>query len=234
MKLVFSRKGFDSGSGGGPSPIVDGRPVSVPIPAGRHEVSRTRYRDIGLGAHVADDGAFCHHDPFFVDGQAAFGQAGAAEGHLRNQAVGPGDIFLFFGLFAGGGEGAHHRIFGWMRVERRLDPHRDPAPDIAPDHPHMLNRNWTNNAIYVGPGGTARCAHPALRLTAPGAPVSIWHVPEWLAAARGLSYHDREDRWLDGHRLRTVGRGQEFVTDIAGNAAARRWLDAIVSEIERP
>jgi hypothetical protein len=232
MKLIFSRKGFDSGSGGGPSPIVDGRPVSLPIPAGRGEVSRTRYRDIGLGAHVSDAEALCHHDPFFADGFAAFGQAGAAEGHLRNNGVGPGDLFLFFGLYAAPGEAPHHRLFGWMRVETRLDPRRDPPPTIAPDHPHVLNRDWTNNAIYVGPGGTARRAHDALRLTAPGASASIWHVPAWLAATRALSYHGRADRWLAGNRLRTVGRGQEFVADITGNHAARRWADTMIREME--
>ncbi|MEL6529675.1 MAG: hypothetical protein AAFQ27_06905, partial [Pseudomonadota bacterium] len=28
MKVILSRKGFDSSAGGGPSPIVDGRPIS--------------------------------------------------------------------------------------------------------------------------------------------------------------------------------------------------------------
>jgi len=28
-----------------------------------------------------------------------FGQSGAAQGHLRNQHVNIGDVFLFFGLF---------------------------------------------------------------------------------------------------------------------------------------
>ncbi|WP_311061003.1 hypothetical protein [Pseudomonas aeruginosa] len=32
MKLIFSRKGFDSSAGGVPSPIVEGRPISFPIP----------------------------------------------------------------------------------------------------------------------------------------------------------------------------------------------------------
>ena len=32
MKIILSRKGFDSSSGGGPSPIVDGRCLSLPIP----------------------------------------------------------------------------------------------------------------------------------------------------------------------------------------------------------
>ena len=32
MRVILSRKGFDSGAGGVPSPIIDGRPVSMPIP----------------------------------------------------------------------------------------------------------------------------------------------------------------------------------------------------------
>ena len=47
MRIVFSRKGFDSAAGGGPSPIVDGRPLSLPIPTAGP--SRTTYDDLGLG-----------------------------------------------------------------------------------------------------------------------------------------------------------------------------------------
>jgi hypothetical protein len=32
VKLILSRKGFDSAAGGVPSPLIDGRPVSLPIP----------------------------------------------------------------------------------------------------------------------------------------------------------------------------------------------------------
>ena len=43
MKLILSRKGFDSANGGCPSPILDGRLCSLPIPdAG----ASTRYREI--------------------------------------------------------------------------------------------------------------------------------------------------------------------------------------------
>ncbi|MEG3597355.1 MAG: hypothetical protein VX357_03850, partial [Pseudomonadota bacterium] len=51
MRIIFSRKGFDSASGGGPSPIVEGRPVSLPIPAGK--ASHTTFGDLGLGELAA-------------------------------------------------------------------------------------------------------------------------------------------------------------------------------------
>ena len=35
MRLIFSRKGFDTSNGGGPSPIMlDGRMLTLPIPEG--------------------------------------------------------------------------------------------------------------------------------------------------------------------------------------------------------
>ena len=105
MKLVFSRKGFDSASGGFPSPIVDGVPVSLPIPA--KERSHTTYADLGLGTlveHVTGrrlTGAnLCHCDPMFENGRCAFGQIAAAQSHLANNGVSVGDVFLFFGLFS--------------------------------------------------------------------------------------------------------------------------------------
>ncbi len=106
MKIVFSRKGFDSSAGGGPSPIVEGRPVSLPIPAGT--ASRTTYGALGLGELASrasrgklDAGDLCHHDPMFCEnGTCVFGQHSAAQTHLEGQGVGIGDVFVFFGLFA--------------------------------------------------------------------------------------------------------------------------------------
>lgn len=44
MKIIFSRKGFDSSSGGLPSPILpDGRIISFPIP---DKTSSIKYSDI--------------------------------------------------------------------------------------------------------------------------------------------------------------------------------------------
>ncbi len=110
MRIVFSRKGFDSSAGGGPSPIVAGpdghaRPISLPIPDTKG-LSRTTYGDLGLGDHAARAsrgrlGArdLCHHDPLFLEDKTClFGQTGAAQTHLERQGVGVGDVFVFFGL----------------------------------------------------------------------------------------------------------------------------------------
>src|SRR4029450_11040295 len=90
MKIVFSRKGFDSGAGGAPSPIMEGRPISLPIPTPRR--SLTTYAALGLGEIVEQvtkgrlsRSSLCHYDPMFEAGRCAFGQTGAAQSHLRNQ-----------------------------------------------------------------------------------------------------------------------------------------------------
>jgi hypothetical protein len=100
MRLIFSRKGFDSAAGKAPSPIIDGEPISLPIPTERR--SETSYRLAGFGdvvEHVtkgrigADE--LCHEDPVFANGRWAFGQTGAAQTHLETNGVGVGDVFLF-------------------------------------------------------------------------------------------------------------------------------------------
>ena len=125
MRIVFSRKGFDSSAGGGPSPIVEGVPITLPSPDTKG-LSRASYGDLGLAGHAAKAsrgrlGArdLCHHDPMFLaDGTCAFGQTGAAQTHLERQGVTRGDAFVFFGLFADEATGEpHHRIFGYLIVE---------------------------------------------------------------------------------------------------------------------
>jgi hypothetical protein len=118
MKVILSRKGFDSADGGMPSPILpDGTLISLPIPCDRPG-SGTPYTSIRAvtGASLAQimdqlrvavppDGA--HLDPDLVRGavprdpgwRALFGQSSQAERHLENQHVTSGDLFLFFGLF---------------------------------------------------------------------------------------------------------------------------------------
>ena len=100
MKLIFSRKGFDSAAGKAPSPIIEGEPISLPIPTTRR--SETSYRCAGLGKIVehmtrgrigGDD--LCHEDPMFSKGRWAFGQTGAAQSHLERNGVGVGDVFFF-------------------------------------------------------------------------------------------------------------------------------------------
>ena len=242
MRIVFSRKGFDSASGGGPSPIIEGRPVSLPIPASRY--SRTTYGELGLGdaAEAASRGVLgagdpCHHDPMFTDeGMCLFGQCGAAQTHLANRGVGVGDVFLFFGLFREGSGDPHHRIFGYQRVEDILDlsacDEARRAELAALGHPHALGMHAKNDCIYLGEGQTAQTASDALRLTVPEGPPSLWNRPGWLKKG-GLSYHDRADRWLRGGRLRSVARGQEFVADVGRRRAPREWLETVIDEINR-
>jgi hypothetical protein len=243
MRLIFSRKGFDSSSGGAPSPIVAGRPVSLPIPASGN--SRTTYGHLGLGELVRDaTGArlgannLCHADPWFNDGMCAFGQTGSAQGHLANNNIGVGDVFLFFGLFTDEASGEpHHRIFGYMRIEQvlALGPDPDPAliPAFALDHPHFIGTRDRNNTLYLGPGRTCSRALPSLRLTQTGGPLCTWDVPSWLETY-GLTYHGAPWRWSTPGKLMTVSRGQEFVTDIGRDPIALEWLHDVIEAIEEP
>ena len=145
MKLIFSRKGFDSSAGGVPSPLVDDRPISLPIPT--RMPTPTRYGDLSNGiaklvsgltrGRIAVDRP-CHLDPDLDAGslirspgwRGALGQVSAAQSHLSNCGVGQGDVFLFWGLyrpavraqtgswtFAGM---AAHRLFGWLQVDEVL------------------------------------------------------------------------------------------------------------------
>lgn len=241
MKIIFSRKGFDSGSGGAPSPIIAGKPVSLPIPT-QHR-SETTYADLGLGemVHAASKGrlsgaSLCHHDPMFEAGRCAFGQTKAAQAHLANNSVGVGDVFLFFGLFADtAGRDRHHRLFGYLQVAQALALGAQPSAEDQPAgftrrHPHTIGEWNNNNTLYLGPGQTTEVAHAALRLSIPGSPVSRWRIPPWLREV-GLTYHDRADRWEGEEVLNVAARGQEFISDIGERADARDWLDSILTTL---
>ncbi|MBI1402261.1 MAG: hypothetical protein GC147_03490 [Porphyrobacter sp.] len=243
MRIIFSRKGFDSAAGGGPSPIVAGRPVSLPIPDSKG-LSPVTYGDLGLGEHAAKAsrgrlgvGDACHHDPMFRDcGTAILGQCHAAQGHLVKQGVREGDVFLFFGLFDGEGEGRHHRIFAYLQVEQRID--LVTCDEATRDHyralgqPHAFGLHANNDMLYVGRGGTAKAAPASLRLTAPGESPSRWRVPSWLART-GLSCHEAPWRWGEEGRLTAVSRGQEFVAHVGDDPEPRGWLERVIAEIER-
>ena len=242
MKVVFSRKGFDSAAGGAPSPIVNGRPISLPIPA--RDRSETTYGNLGLGSHVKQmtrgritASCYCHCDPMFEDGRCAFGQTGASQSHLSNNGVEKGDLFLFYGLFSDlDGADRHHRIFGFLKIEKILRPGSAPTESCQPTgfsirHPHTIGEWNENNAIYVGPGRTATIDSPKLRLSIPNGPVSHWRIPSWLRET-GLSYHDNPKRWLSNGVLHTTSPGQEFVADITGNRMAASWVKRVMGLIE--
>ncbi|MBD2840839.1 hypothetical protein IB285_01060 [Erythrobacter sp. KMU-140] len=246
MRIIFSRKGFDSTAGGGPSPIIDGRPVSLPIPDTKG-LSRTTYGSLGLGdlTSKASRGKYgakelCHHDPMFLDdGTVMLGQCSSSQGHLSKQGVGPGDVFLFFGLFEGDATGGkHHRIFGWMNIAAvvevskadELDSHVQRA--ISVDHPHFIGMHAGNDAVYFGLGGTASRASDALRLTVPGGPVGLWRRPPWLERGGITYFADKDENWPAPDRMYRVGNGQEFVANVGERSVPRKWLDQIIAEIK--
>ncbi len=116
MKIILSRKGFDSSNGGCPSPIMpDGTLLSMPIPSDDYkdvpyaEISweGTPYAEILKQISPRKKYVKCHLDPDIrdnrlkkpADWRAAFGQMGAAQGLLANAGVEAGDLFLFFGWF---------------------------------------------------------------------------------------------------------------------------------------
>ncbi len=246
MKIVFSRKGFDSGTGGFPSPIIDGRPISLPIPAKDEDNIRsvTTYGDLGLGEIVervtkerVSRSSLCHYDPMFEGGRCAFGPGTkSAQGHLRNSGVAVGDVFLFFGLFSEeDGRDKHHRFFGYLEVGSVKALGAKPSAADQPKgfsirHPHTIGDWRANNTLYTGKGCLALATPPELRLSRVGKPLSCWRVPTWLRTA-GLTFHGNPDRWIGDETLNVVGRGQEFVSDISKVPEAMAWLEHIKSTI---
>jgi hypothetical protein len=126
MKVILSRKGFDSKNGGYPSPILtDLRLVSLPIPwkSDEHKYSdlhldssRTYYdlmRDLKIRIKYnkkrdkLTEDTRCHLDPDInldvierkLGWKGIFGQMDKAQSHLKNKGVKNGDLFLFFGWF---------------------------------------------------------------------------------------------------------------------------------------
>lgn len=232
MKLILSRKGFDSSTGGVPSPIfLDGRMVSLPIP---DRSSVVTYGDIayegGLLGKLVDDVTRgrvpphyrAHIDPDLVanslprlpDWRPIFGQTGQAQSRLRNNNVGQGDLFLFFGLFRRiqSLNGSYtwvrdarpcHVIWGWLQVAEvlHLGNSRPQGFEWAQYHPHFNRGADPNNVVYIArrllqigeraerlPGaGTFPLFSLSRQLTTPSADkVTIWELPGW--------FHPGEDR----------------------------------------
>lgn len=118
MRIILSRKGFDTQYGGQPSPILpNGNLLSLPIPAKNEKV---KFEDLNYcgksylqiinelkpNSKIKNSWT-CHLDPdirkeiTFRQGDwvPLFGQTGSAQGHLLKNKVEKGDLFLFFGWF---------------------------------------------------------------------------------------------------------------------------------------
>lgn len=262
MKVIFSRKGFDSAAGGIPSPIFpDGRLFSVPIPSRydndtydalqvswEGESIQKVLNDIS-GRRIFRQGAWyscdysqpkqkCHHDPMWLPDRRmptlALGQAGAADGHLRNKQVGQGDVFIFYGLFraiecANGAwrfqENARkiHVIWAHMIVDDvlRLDSPKQRNDALAKypflqSHPHIDRQMDSNNSIYLSTRATPLNYEEKRSLTDiktyDGS--SKWRLPRCLNQQQAFSYLNKFRTSGEEVIVRCPGRGQEFVLNL--------------------
>jgi hypothetical protein len=206
MRVIFSRKGFDSAAGKFPSPIIEGEPISLPIPTERR--SKTSYRLAGLGKIVEQ----------VSKGRIAadnfFGLFASSDGRDRHHRI--------FGYLE-------------VEEVRRLGsrPSESDSPEgFLRQHPHTIGEWNENNTLYLGPGAKSRSAHRCLRLTKPDSLVSVWSVPTWLKAA-GLTYHSNPIRWPSDKELHVASRGQEFVSNIGTEATPKEWLRTVLDAIKQ-
>ena len=271
MKLILSRKGFDSSVGGHASPILpDGRMVSLPIPSSLDTLEYSSLRlsggvsyadvidELDAGAKIGEKGA--HLDPDLVKStmprrpnwQPSFGQIGAAAGHLRNQRVNEGDLFLFYGWFrhaseiggrlqfSGGGNG-FHAIFGYLCVGSVLAANGDAElPDWLTTHPHASPERMakSTNTIYIAsnqfsdepglPGAGVFRFDRALILTKPGYSRSRWSLDPDLFRHLEISYHT-QNAWKDGY-FQSYPRAQEYV--VQADTQLVDWAYGLINQAE--
>lgn len=175
MKIILSRKGFDSCNGKTPSPIIDGKTLlSMPIPMKSNVYysdlyyQEYSYQDILTQLHPKETKTFegtCHLDPDIRNDireipvenwHAAFGQISAAQGYLQNCEVGSGDLFLFFGWFRDAelynnkwrykrGSKPKQIVYGYMQVKEVVK-----VDDFKKYnwHPHT-SMTGKNNVLYI-------------------------------------------------------------------------------------
>ncbi len=270
MKIILSRKGFDKGSGGGPSPhiIETGELYSIPIPgedSDYYSYADLRFsesmscRDLMAQLGISTLDMHAHTDPdlrhnLFYDPDPnwmpMFGQQGHPQGHLRNQGIKKGDIFLFYGLyqdvqqinerysFIPGTE--KQIIWGYMQIG-------DDPVDITGNpnnyrHPHYFNwKNYSsrNTAYHAAeclsfaqnvPGyGVFRFGRDLVLSQNCGDKCTIynrWQLPLHFYEHRMSG--NKDWRWSieeDHCILQAANRGQEFVID---DERAVKWAEELI------
>lgn len=172
QKISLSRKGFDSGYGKIPSPILpDGTLLSLPIPdstSTENPYGNLVYedktfidiiKDLSPNTELTPQNK-CHLDPDLnkncrpreIGWIPSFGQTGSALSHLKNHSFGIDDLFLFFGWFK------QTEIYnGRLRYCKgapdihaifgylqvgRIIDNKDNVPSWLEKHPHADERHW--------------------------------------------------------------------------------------------
>lgn len=197
MRLILSRKGFDSSAGGCPNPVFpDGSALSLPIPDSQSPVRYEHVHHNGnpIGNLVEDltggkissrDGA--HLDPDLMPAayerspqwRPVLGQHGQAQSHLIKQGVGVGDLFLFFAVFRSveclkgrwrfvPGSRPFHGLWGWLQVAEVVPLDGNrQAPGWTSYHPHHYGSRGVHNTLYLA-GENATLPNTAAPLAGAG------------------------------------------------------------------
>lgn len=285
MKIILSRKGFDSGAGGYASPffIKEGRLLSLPIPEENKIYSTstgrlysdlqfddsTTYLDIMNQLGIKNyTGKNAHLDPdispnVLIDRKPGwkglFGQCDAAQRHLFNNSVQPGDLFLFFGWFRDVIKindkykyipyTDKHIIWGYMQVgEIDSIGETKEYESWKLDHPHYRNRKRKFNTGYIArenldfnpdlPGCGVFSFDDSLVLTYPNQKNrSIWKLPQFFHPSYGtqITYHGNQQLWElhdDYCILHSVFKGQEFI--MTGNDSVIEWAKDLIRIDKKP
>jgi hypothetical protein len=272
MKIILSRKGFDASHGRYPSPILPNRRlISLPIPSNdcqiqysdlKWENDKTYYDLINsLNIKNIKKNSVCHLDPDIyrdvrkrkVGWKGAFGQIGAAQSHLKNQGIGIGDLFLFFGWFKHveqeeNGKLSYngsdlHVIFGYLQIGEIInDLVETKVPYWLKEHPHCSsNRRTINtNTIYISRdrlsfnedylGYGVFDHNSCLVLTKKECSRSKWNLLDIFREVR-ISYHTKNN-WKDDY-FQSASIGQEFV--IEENNEIENWAkNLLIDNLKSP
>ena len=261
-KLILSRKGFDSKAGGTASPILsNGSFFSIPIP--QNHPSPKKYKDLDfngisgsellkeVSAKVKDTD-YCHNDPLLNEKIGIFGQASSSQAELKNNNVGPGDLFLFFGWFKNFSSNGRdlHQLFGWLQIGKIIEGSKEIKRYLRKNniqHPHGFGdtSKFSNNTIYIAKKklelnkrkinkrghGLFKCTHDELILTEKNKTRSRWKLSSKY-------FKDSKDLFLnrmkwENEKDSTVfyrGFGQEFILDIEKNPNVKKWAISLIKK----
>ncbi|MGH4138274.1 hypothetical protein [Clostridium sp.] len=274
MKVILSRKGFDSKTGGYASPILpDGTMVSLPIPEFNTSIY---YKDLMVNPNLSyldlmsqlgmsgkyNTNSTAHLDPDTNDSilqrkyawKAIFGQDNATGGHLKNQNIGTGDIFLFYGWFKNvisatngyqydpNDKHGKHIIWAYLQVGEKIEINSQKNYNASYlTHPHFENRNRTNNTAYIASdslsfdknisGAGVFKYNKNLVLSCDPNKRSLWELPLFFHPSYNTVVTYRKDIKLWNIKqntctLNTNIQAQDFV--IYGNPCVEQWAKDII------
>jgi len=173
MKVILSRKGFDSSCGGSPSLIYNNKLITIPIPGADSEI---RYKDLifeesinfikvmkDLGityyseAHLDPDLRRSIYGKRESEWRPIFGQDQASLSILESAKIGKGDLFVFYGWFrdvinSNGtfqykkGAKDLHVIYGYFEIDEVIDLTKEDSkiPSFCSYHPHVVLKDDYN------------------------------------------------------------------------------------------